>query len=259
MSLHADILVLGAGLAGAATAYHLRRRRVGKIVILEQEDLPGQHATGRNAAMIRAHVADEALRPLLAEGAAALHTGELAEFHRTGSFLIGLGDEDAARYVPLATGRGRFFPNDGVIDPAGLLASYLRGLDVCCGTRVLRWQADASGVRVETPTETWTAGLLVNAAGPWAGHVGALPLRPLNRHLFLTPPMPEVDPDWPFVWDLPNGLYFRPESGGLLLCPCDEEAREAGDYRVSPAAQERLAELLVETQPKLAEIAIRRC
>ena len=28
-----------------------------------------------------------------------------------------------------------------------------------------------------------------------------------------------IDADWPFIWDVEHGLYFRPESGGLLLRP----------------------------------------
>jgi glycine/D-amino acid oxidase-like deaminating enzyme len=208
--------------------------------------------------MVRAYVNDAALQPLLAEGAAALATGELAEFRRTGSMLLGIGEEDVAQRVPLAQGRGKYFPNDGVVDPAGLLATYLRGQEVRCKVAVHGWKNVGPGVDVETTAGMLSCAMLVNAAGPWAGILAGLPLAALNRHLFITPPMPEVDPNWPFVWDLPNGLYFRPESGGLLLCPCDEEERTPGDYKLSTSAQERLAELLARTQPRMASIAIRR-
>jgi glycine/D-amino acid oxidase-like deaminating enzyme len=100
---------------------------------------------------------------------------------------------------------------------------------------------------------------LVNAAGPWAGELGGLPLAPLNRHLLLTPTMPQIDHGWPFVWDLEHGVYFRPEGDGLLLCPCDEERRASGDYRVNHTVFERLAGLLARRQPRLAEVSIRTC
>ena len=45
----ADVLVIGAGMAGASAAYFLAPRR--KVLLLEREAQPGYHATGRSAAM----------------------------------------------------------------------------------------------------------------------------------------------------------------------------------------------------------------
>ena len=45
----ADFLVIGAGMAGASAAYALAAR--GAVVVLEQEERPGVHATGRSAAL----------------------------------------------------------------------------------------------------------------------------------------------------------------------------------------------------------------
>ena len=45
----ADVLVIGAGMAGASAAYFLARHR--KVMLLEREAQPGYHATGRSAAM----------------------------------------------------------------------------------------------------------------------------------------------------------------------------------------------------------------
>ena len=44
-----DFLVVGAGMAGASAAFWLAER--GRVVVLEQEDVPGYHSTGRSAAM----------------------------------------------------------------------------------------------------------------------------------------------------------------------------------------------------------------
>ena len=49
MTLHADFLVIGAGIAGASVAYWLAPH--GRVVVLERESQPGYHATGRSAAL----------------------------------------------------------------------------------------------------------------------------------------------------------------------------------------------------------------
>ena len=44
-----------------------------------------------------------------------------------------------------------------------------------------------------------------------------------------------VDPSWPFAWHASDGFYFRPESGGLLVCACDVEERCDGSAGTCPA------------------------
>jgi D-arginine dehydrogenase len=47
-----DIVILGAGIAGASLAWHLlRRESPPRVLLLEREPQPGMHATGRSAAM----------------------------------------------------------------------------------------------------------------------------------------------------------------------------------------------------------------
>lgn len=253
-----NIAIVGAGLAGAATAYHLSKLGVEDIVLLEQESMPGQHASGLNAAMVREVVEDDDVQVLASEGAAELRTGRFADYRRTGGFLIGEGSDDVSTQVPIAQGRGLWCPEDGVTDPAGLLQNYLRGQTVRCDTRVEAWRCTHDGVELATSTGVVHARTLVNAAGPWAGVLGDLKLSPRNRHLMVTRAMPTVDGNWPWVWDVVNGLYFRPESGGLLLCPCDEQERSPGDYRVDEEALFRLARLLNAHQASLSDVSVRK-
>jgi glycine/D-amino acid oxidase-like deaminating enzyme len=49
VSRSADIVVVGGGIAGASVAYHLARRRAGRIVLLEREILCGTGATRASA------------------------------------------------------------------------------------------------------------------------------------------------------------------------------------------------------------------
>ena len=47
----AEVVIIGAGFAGASTAYQLVSRGVRDILLLEREPVPGMHASGRNAAL----------------------------------------------------------------------------------------------------------------------------------------------------------------------------------------------------------------
>ena len=49
----ADIVIIGGGVMGASTAYHLAMRGVKNIVLLERDELFGQGATGRCAGGVR--------------------------------------------------------------------------------------------------------------------------------------------------------------------------------------------------------------
>ena len=261
MRTDADIVIVGAGIAGAATAYHLGRCGVRGVVVLDKEPAAGEHSTGRNAAILREHLRNPQRRALAAASATVIRSGEFGEFLAVGGMIIGEGDcrDEAADHCPLAAGLGTWRPNDGVLDASGMLAKFLRGQDVRYGTAVEEWRPAPEGVVLSTSAGPMRARVLVNAAGPWAGTFGRLPLTPLNRHIYVTGPMPSVDPDWPYVWDDVGELYFRPDSGGLLLSPCDEEPQPPGDYPVNPEVVELLAEKLARHQPKLADVTVRKC
>lgn len=265
--LETDILIVGAGMAGAATAYHLAESSDLRVTIVDMEETPGQHSSGRNVAFIREYEEDPALRPLSASGCEVLRGGRLAEYRRCGAILVGLGDDDVAARFPLARGRGKWCPEDGTVDAAGLLQRYLAGRDLRLNNRVVSWSHDGDRLRVLTqangPNATAaavdliiTCRILVNAAGPWAGVLAGLPLTPHNRHVFVTRPMQSIDPSWPFIWDVAHGLYFRPESGGLLLSPCDETPALPGAYHEDPAMLEDLCEKVTRFQPALSDLSI---
>ena len=258
VSKDVDILIVGAGLAGAATAHHLARKTRRSLLVVEREAVPGVHSSGRNAAIVRERPEDVALAGMMREGAAALRDGRLAAFDRRGLMLLGLGESEVATYCPPARGRGAWYPDDGTVDVAGLLRCYLAGLAVRYDTGVLGWTSSGDRLRVETTRGEIVCRWLVNAAGPWAGHLGDLPLTPMNRHLFVTAPLDWVDARWPTVWDCGRGLYFRPESGGLLLCACDESAAAPGDYGEAVCVLDDLAQKVATLQPGLGSLSIAR-
>ncbi|MBI4575243.1 MAG: FAD-binding oxidoreductase [Planctomycetes bacterium] len=159
---------------------------------------------------------------------------------------------------------------DGVVDVAGLLAYLLDGARRG-GTRLLLSTAleeveegSPGGFRVRAGGEVLEADLLVNAAGAWASQVARraggmdLALENLSRHLVWTGPLGWVDRGWPFTWEVGDGVYFRPESGGLLLSPCDEVTGPPLAPAADPAALALLAEKLSRASPRLAALPVAR-
>lgn len=298
-----SIVVVGAGFAGAATAFHLTRMGMERVTILEQEDVAGMHASGRNAAMVRQVVSHESIAALARGGAAFLRHLPPdwpleTRFEQNGSFLLATAGDSArlkqhgersrergapaewwpieriVEAVPILEGSpaegGLWCPTDGVVDIHSLLHGYLKAA-ASAGAR-LRTSSALRGVvvrqgricAVQTGSEEIAADVVVNAAGAWARQIGELagaspvPLVPYRRHLFVTRPLDWVEPRWPIVWDLSQDLYFRPESGGLLLCPCDEAAQEPGTAADDPAALQMLADKVTRCYPRLADLPIRR-
>lgn len=250
------VVIVGAGIAGASVAWHLRARGVAHIVLLEREAQPGMHSTGRNAAMLRERMDDVRTQAWASLGAQAMRSGTLCNLRATGGLLLGRGREPAERHHARARGLGLFAPGDGVVDVAGLLQSYLRGQEVRTGVRVLQLKTGVQGMQVLTDDGPIAACAVVNAAGPWAGELFQLPLTPRNRHLFLSRPDPTIGRNWPFVWDLERGYYFRPESGGWLLCACDQTPATPGDYREREEVLEDLADKIERHQPVLGDLQI---
>ena len=295
-------VIIGAGFAGAATAYHLARSGARDILILEQEEIPGVHSSGRNAAMVRQVVSDPALTELTAEGAVFLRAlppdwPAPVSFEQNGSLLLGSGQgwrklvqdaetaqqlgmeaecwtrERARDFVPALEGAdfegAVWCPTDGVVDIHALLTGYLKAAQ-SLGARVrYRSAVEKIETREGRVTAVVTAEgaiqtqVLINAAGPWATTVATLagaveaPLHPCRRHLFVTAPISWVNRMWPFVWDITHEFYFRPEAGGLLLCPCDQEEMAPCDAPTDESATELLFEKIQRYLPALSDVAIK--
>ncbi|HYN45722.1 MAG TPA: FAD-dependent oxidoreductase [Allosphingosinicella sp.] len=250
MSRGADIVVIGAGMAGASIAAELAG--AASVIILEAEDRPGYHSTGRSAAFWSESYGGPLIQPLtsasgpiLADFLAtrgAIHIADAAgreALHAlAGQFPppllrpLGRGALEAA--IPgLRPGwdEGLAEPSCADIDVAALHAFYLRqarraGAELVTDARVTRIERSRAGWLIDGEIE---AGIVVNAAGAWADQVAIMAgerpigIRPYRRtiaQLRIDPPAPE---SLPLVVDVSGRFYFKPEAGGRLwLSPHDE-------------------------------------
>ncbi|HLV02866.1 MAG TPA: FAD-dependent oxidoreductase [Acidobacteriota bacterium] len=279
-----DVLIIGAGFAGASTAFHLSRNSDLSVIIVEKEELPGYHASGRNASLVLQSVAEPEVRRLLTNS--RRQYARLAQeigFRPCGSLLLGTAQEleqmrddevessiltqqEVIDRVPILDGHSfssaLWTPSDGIMDIARLLNYYLqearnRGTQIQCNCGVTGIEGKGP-FRVHTTTGTIEAAVVVNAAGAWARSVARMAgassptLNAYKRHLFVLDRVDSIDHDWPFVWSLDRNFYFRPESGGLLFSICDEELEtENFEESISDGISERLAELILSELPLL--------
>ncbi|MBU0511754.1 MAG: FAD-binding oxidoreductase [Chloroflexi bacterium] len=257
----ANVIIIGGGVMGASTAYHLAARGVKDILLLEQEEFFGQGATGRCAGGVRYQFATEVNIRLSLLSLPMLdrfedEIGQVIDYHKVGYLFLLTNEDDTAvfrRNVELQHSLGvetewldgdeirRRLPmmnlddviagtnnaKDGVVDPNGVVMGYIGaaqrlGVNALNGVAVNEIHVRAGKVSgVGTPLGNVSAPIVVNATGPWAGVVSQMagvpiPLTPLRRQWLTTTPLPDLPPDFPFVIDFAQSLYFHPEGKGLL-------------------------------------------
>jgi D-arginine dehydrogenase len=158
---------------------------------------------------------------------------------------------------PEAFGRAMFKPGAQDIDVDAVLQYFLKTLRGH-GGRVhvharVRSLCRRGGVwRASTAAGEYQAPIVVNAAGAWADEVAALAgvrqvgLVARRRTVALIPaPAGHELRGWPMIGDLAGTFYAKPESGGLLVSPCDATPQPPGQVRPHEldvaSALERLA------------------
>jgi len=141
-------------------------------------------------------------------------------------------DEVDERNPTLARGQtlgGTFCAADGYLAPPRNVTAYavalaLSGVDVREGVRfrgLLRNGGRVTGVN--TSAGPIAAGSVLLTGGPKLAEVGRLaglriPVGAVRHQVAVTEPHPDLHPSRvPMVFDLPSGLYWRPEEGGLLF------------------------------------------
>ena len=210
--MRADLVVVGGGLVGLATARAALAARPGlRVAVLEKEAAVGAHQSGRNSGVLHAGVY---YRPgsrkaaLCREGRAELEAfcdAEGLPWTRSGKTIVAVTDHERPRLEALAERArangveahpldadglrerephvagvaGLWVPSTGVTDYGAVarrLAERLResGAEVATGAGVVGGRETAGGVVVETEAGAVEGRALVTCAGLWADRVARL-------------------------------------------------------------------------------------
>ena len=255
-----DIIVVGAGIAGASVAAHLAATK--RVVILEMEDRPGFHTTGRSAATYEPNYGPPSMLaftrasngfflnppagftdgPLLmprsslffeAEGQEAFTRKLMAK----GSGLEDLSEAQAMRLFPVLregyAKRTLLDSHTGDLDVDLLHRSYLklfkqRGGELATTAAAEKIERSGNVWHVATSQGGFEGGILVNAAGAWGDEVAIkarvkpVGLQPKRRSIGVIPVegIPGAA-DFPMVTDVGETWYAKPQSGKMIVSSAD--------------------------------------
>jgi len=210
----ADVVVIGGGIMGASTAYHLARRGCTNVIVLEAGEMFGLGSTGLNAGGVRHQFSTAVNIELSKYSVAAMErfaeemdqevglrrcgylfilddANDLEQFRRNVELQNAhgipsriIGPPEIGELAPEVELRGivgaSWCPIDGLVDPHGLLQGYVSGARRLGATLLTDSPATALEiegdrvVRVGTPAGSIDTRAVVIAAGPWSARVGAL-------------------------------------------------------------------------------------
>jgi glycine cleavage system T protein len=183
-----------------------------------------------------------------------------------------LSAEEAQRLFPPMTTDGvlgaAFLPTDGYIDPSQLtfaLAEGARrgGAEIATNTRVTGFDLGRGRITaVETDAGRVEAEIVVNAGGMFAKELGALagvnvPIVPMAHEYLVTRPA-DLPLEMPTMRDPSLLVYFRPESGGLIVGGYE---RDPAPWSLGGIPADFNGKLLAEDWPRfepLLENAVQR-
>ena len=263
----ADVVIIGAGIIGAACAFRLSEAGL-KVIMLEAQEAPAMGSTGRSAAGVRVQFTEEVniriswqsiqeyqhFTELYGEDAgykpvgylflvppeeAAIHLAGFDLQTRLGVPVQALSVEEAQQIIPFATDHISvitYGTQDGIVDPHRVTHTYLRqakakGTTLYCDTPLLKAKQVGSSWELETGRGRIETQYVINAAGAWAGEVAqkaGLEV-PISpvRRLIFMTAPTDWAHNYPLTVDSGSGFYLRSE-GQRILFGCSNPAEEAG-------------------------------
>ena len=180
-------------------------------------------------------------------------------------------DEAQSMFPPMSTEGvfgAAFLPSDGYVDPSQLTLALAkgarqRGATILTNTRVTGVRVEDGRVRaIETDQGTIECEYVVNAGGIYAHEIGLLagvhvPLVAMAHQYAITKPT-GLSRDMPTLRDPARLVYFRSESGGLVMGGYERNPSVWGLGGIAPDFNSRLLEPDWDRFAPLFEAAISR-
>ncbi len=261
-----DVIIIGGGIMGSSTAYHLMRIEPNlKLAVLERDPTYTHASTTLSLANIRiqfsleeniriSQYTMEVLENFNQEMAVGDKTLNVAFKPEGNLFLVDNTSENMAKtafdlqrslgchidwwspeeirrrfpeFDPVESVGATFGSRDGHLDAFSFLNGF-RSKAASLGAHFMKAEAvgvltesnRVAGVRTESDN-TLRSKRVVNCAGAWASKIAltakvTLPIDPVKRQVFVFDPAQKPGETLPLTV-LPSGLYFRSETGGLIV------------------------------------------
>lgn len=269
MTIRADVLIIGAGIAGLSLAWALPSHV--RTVIVEREATTAFHTSGRSARQMQPSYGPAPIRalteasiPLVAgiakiSGQRILVPRSLILFGQPGyeedvaallaatPTLRPISQEEIATVCPaLMTHKvssAAIDVNSYEVDVSALVnhfaaESIKHGAALRLSSPVFRARRIGDTWRVHAGAETYDVRTVVNASGAWADPIGKLfgsgelGLIPHRRTVAIARPHGRrVDPHWAMASSVSQDLYFRPDGANVLMSPSEEVPSKPCDAR----------------------------
>jgi sarcosine oxidase subunit beta len=298
-----DAIIIGGGIHGTSTAFHLAKRGIQSLVI--EKDTLASQATGRSSGLVRMHYDLEPESRLAWESFHYFYNweelvGGHCGYTRTGFIQIVKPDyaeqlranvamhqrigipsllvtaADVKRLAPFFRTDDFEFaayePDSGYADPSAATTSFMdaareRGAQLLQGCSVTGLTVDSGKVTGAATTQgDFSAPIVVNAAGSWAGEVAKmalvdLPITTWRHDAMIINRPPDLGPSHPTVIDDSNEIYFRPETGGLTLVGLEYgntlgESPDGYTDRAQPGFVERAIERVCRRIPIMEQASL---
>ena len=257
-----DIIVIGGGIAGISAAARLSANA--KVTVLEAEPALGYHASGRSAALFEENYGLPSTIALNKASAAYHFDANGGYLSPRGLLIVARADEQTGFKADVTTmGVDEITPDEAlemvpILDPEKLAfagyhaAAYDLDTDrmiqdfarevrsnsgqVITSAPVQTITQTANGWDVIANGTTYSAPLIVNAAGAWADQIatmaGIVPLGIVpNRRSMARLPAPgghDVS-NWPMFFGVGETWYAKPDAGALLVSPAEEDPVDPHD------------------------------
>lgn len=270
------------------------KQKVNSLCVIEKEKTPHSGASGKSAGIISQLVETEATAQLAKKSVEFFNNPPkdfCSEnfFRRVGGILTTklhndnrllslsslvkksgiiyeeIDRNEVLKAIPLLEGapftKAVFCKDDGIVDSNLLLSSFLKKIEVLTSKNVEKINTGTKKIKsIEAENEEIEAEIFVFAAGASSEKIAKMAglshivLEARRRHLLISEEIENLKENMPYYWSLDPQLYFRSESKGLLLSPCDITAVEPEKLQPTAKCQNWLKERLQIAAPKMANL-----